>query len=1313
MIGMYFVNKDLSIYATRGDAVVLAVGANNNGVPYVFQPGEVVRFRVFEKKGCHCTVLQKDFIITDAVESVEIVLTKNETEIGEIISKPKDYWYEIELNPNYNPQTIVGYDDNGPKVFRLFPEGADVAGGEGEAPDEYVPAIGGYLPYVTEEDNGKTVRVVDGKWQLAEGGNITVDDALDFNSTNPVQNKVLVEEFSEIRAGLSRAHSEAMEKANSAGEFASYAVQRIDQDIVPRLKTLENGGGGGADVPAVLFTEQELTDEQKVQARKNIGASLPPLKFTVTKEDSRYTSSKTFKELSDSIADERSLICVFDGIELPLVASSAIYLIFTAYVGGVEYRVQISKNNIVAANSTNPSIKIGDQTWDSEEQNVDFTDTINEMIDDKVSGITTETTIANQQIVNARDYGAVGDGVTDDTDALQKALYAAEANGMPLYIPAGNYLVSSTITTHRRNPDGKMGDGQTVALHIFGSGMNTVFTTRKPEDGGFTGDYVFYIDVSNAQPRSLWVRDFAISIQSDVSGIYFHEIGMKAVVENLWITFAYIKKEDDPVRTGIWAEETTVSTFQRIKIQGSFHDPLKSRNCGIVLHRSFTTKIYDCDLLHLGWGVYLNSGSNNSVEQCRIDENEYGIYQNSSSDGYYKETRAYASDFNGTLDNLTIRKNRFEGSRQKAIFLCPYYKGYLSNSQVTIADNYYSGMGKYVHADTGKFGLSTAIWLRRCQNVSIERNEFKGLEDDPSIDAADTQNIYGIDLLNVTIANNASRPLPVETGMRGILYGNGGVSRIGSSNVAVNTPYKFRVNPFLLNVPYTMVEDYNAKTNRIWLKEDFTVIDGGSNSDSAGNIQKGAEDAVTVYLEKAGSRYYVYKIDAGGSKAYLKLTHKDTKPYVTGAWVDEATWSGFADPGDKVGMEEDVKTVFVIDTNGYLASIDMFTIQGSKRLAKQILDDLRFIDNVEANQTSNVTASTITQSRATAFNTSGIIDVSNGNIFALEAGSIVEGIKTSGADTTSQEVTFVARGAATVKDVAGVICLRSAKDFVMEKYDTLTLVRMYIDGVRWVEKCRSVRCEHNYVDGFCSVCGKRSPDNPYTLDEYPVQEGLQGLYSLGGTAEDSVVNHALNPTVEPSGGTPKLDGTYVVDDSYVTFSGNANGSRMQTYLRLPLDSNGLTVVALFRVPYQSPTLQERALIGNRMGGTSSSGFVLRNGSVMYIHNNSTETTKFAGGAAIVSNNFAILAMTLDTTGYRVVRYSNGTLTEMCEDYTKGLDTWGAQNAIQIGGYSAGEPLADADISLAAIHTGVLDDVQLTDICEFVKTYGEQKGLTIE
>ena len=70
-------------------------------------------------------VLRKDFPATAGAEKVDILLTGEEMKIGELISKPKDYWYEIELNPLTNPQTIVGYDEDGAKVFRLFPEGGD------------------------------------------------------------------------------------------------------------------------------------------------------------------------------------------------------------------------------------------------------------------------------------------------------------------------------------------------------------------------------------------------------------------------------------------------------------------------------------------------------------------------------------------------------------------------------------------------------------------------------------------------------------------------------------------------------------------------------------------------------------------------------------------------------------------------------------------------------------------------------------------------------------------------------------------------------------------------------------------------------------------------------------------------------------------------------------------------------------------------------------------------------------------------------------------------------------------------------------
>lgn len=162
---MFYVNEDLSIYATRGDVVFFTVTADDSGVPYKFQPGDVVRMKVYAKKDAKTVVLQKDFPVTAETEMVEVLLAEEDTKIGDVISKPVDYWYEIELNPFTNPQTIIGYDEDGAKIFRIYPEGKDLMSDP-----------------ITEEDIP------------------VVDDDFSLTSERPLQNQAITRELVTLKA---------------------------------------------------------------------------------------------------------------------------------------------------------------------------------------------------------------------------------------------------------------------------------------------------------------------------------------------------------------------------------------------------------------------------------------------------------------------------------------------------------------------------------------------------------------------------------------------------------------------------------------------------------------------------------------------------------------------------------------------------------------------------------------------------------------------------------------------------------------------------------------------------------------------------------------------------------------------------------------------------------------------------------------------------------------------------------------------------------------------------------------------------------
>ena len=114
-----------TIKLNRGDVLNFTLTlSSSSGEPYVFQDGDKVEFSVYNKnKMSDNAVLLKEFVVSGSQQSVEINCTKEDTKLGDLINKPVEYWYEVELNNEY---TVIGYDDDGAKILMLFPEGSKV-----------------------------------------------------------------------------------------------------------------------------------------------------------------------------------------------------------------------------------------------------------------------------------------------------------------------------------------------------------------------------------------------------------------------------------------------------------------------------------------------------------------------------------------------------------------------------------------------------------------------------------------------------------------------------------------------------------------------------------------------------------------------------------------------------------------------------------------------------------------------------------------------------------------------------------------------------------------------------------------------------------------------------------------------------------------------------------------------------------------------------------------------------------------------------------------------------------------------------------
>lgn len=112
-------NKNISV--TWGDVGTIVLKARGEGK---FPAGAVLRLTIHGRYKPFDVEVAKDITIEEETQVVQINLDVEDTSFCPREGVEQEFSYDITLNPDTAPQTLVGYElKNGPKNFVILPKG--------------------------------------------------------------------------------------------------------------------------------------------------------------------------------------------------------------------------------------------------------------------------------------------------------------------------------------------------------------------------------------------------------------------------------------------------------------------------------------------------------------------------------------------------------------------------------------------------------------------------------------------------------------------------------------------------------------------------------------------------------------------------------------------------------------------------------------------------------------------------------------------------------------------------------------------------------------------------------------------------------------------------------------------------------------------------------------------------------------------------------------------------------------------------------------------------------------------------------------
>jgi polygalacturonase len=287
--------------------------------------------------------------------------------------------------------------------------------------------------------------------------------------------------------------------------------------------------------------------------------------------------------------------------------------------------------------------------------------------------------------VNVVDFGATGDGITDDTAAIQSAINRAATTNSSVFFPAGTYLIQGTLTAGTLAVLYGEGIDKTILKKKSASTghiLDILGTTQKYDvdisgmtfdvngiDSGIVAEYVTNFSVRNCKFKTMALWGVHVGVQNGADAIIRNTrvILENCIFENGLSTYEHflIYNAQDVIVSGCsfktGASAIGIGIYQnleRITIQNSFFA------ISIGLYYSVSTNninITDCDFSQCTSGVQGANQSDNGafgatsvnnlvIEGCRFRANTTGLQL-------------------GAVQNATVAGSIFDFNKQQALFI--------------------------------------------------------------------------------------------------------------------------------------------------------------------------------------------------------------------------------------------------------------------------------------------------------------------------------------------------------------------------------------------------------------------------------------------------------------------------------------------------------------------------------------------------------------------------------------------------------------------------------------------------------------------